>query len=61
MQLEFPGIRGFSTSNIWRMKTFYEVYKDNQKLAPLVREIGWVQNKLIFEKCKTMPKENITF
>lgn len=52
LQTEFPGVRGFSSSNIWRMKTFYEEYKDNQKLAPLVREVGWVQNKLIFEKCK---------
>lgn len=34
------------------MKTFYETYKNNEKLAPLVREIGWTQNKLIFEKCK---------
>jgi len=34
------------------MKTFYETYKDNQKLAPLVREIGWTQNCLILEKCK---------
>lgn len=52
LQGEFPGIKGFSASNLWRMKTFYETYKDNEKLAPLVREIGWTQNKLIFEKCK---------
>lgn len=52
LQREFPGIKGFSASNIWRMKTFYETYKNNEKLAPLVREIGWTQNKLIFEKCK---------
>ena len=52
LQREFPGIKGFSPSNIWRMKTFYDTYKDNEKLAPLVREIGWTHNKLIFEKCK---------
>ena len=52
LQTEFPGVRGFSASNLWRMRTFYETYKDNEKLAPLVREIGWTQNKLIFEKCK---------
>lgn len=52
LQREFPGIRGFSASNIWRMKTFYETYKENKKLAPLVREINWVQNFLIIEKCK---------
>jgi hypothetical protein len=30
----------------------YLTYKDNKKLAPLVREIGWSHNLLIFEKCK---------
>ena len=52
LQTEFPVIRGFSTRNIWRMKTFYEVYNTNEKLTPLVAEIGWVQNCLIIEKCK---------
>ncbi len=52
LQTEFPGIRGFSASNIWRMKNFYEVYNKNTKLAPLVREIPWTQNNLIIEKCK---------
>ena len=52
LQTEFPGIRGFSTRNIWRMKTFYEVYSENEKLPPLVAEIGWVQNCLIIEQCK---------
>ncbi len=42
LQTAFPGIKGFSASNIWRMKVFYEEYKDNEKLAPLVREIQTV-------------------
>ena len=52
LQREFPGIKGFSARNIWRMKTFYDTYKNNEKLTPLVAEIGWVQNCLIIEKCK---------
>lgn len=52
LQIEFPGIRGFSARNIWRMKTFYEVYQDSEKLPPLVAEIGWVQNYIIVEHCK---------
>lgn len=34
------------------MKNFYETYSQSEKLAPLVREIGWSHNVLIFEKCK---------
>jgi hypothetical protein len=47
LQSEFPGIRGFSARNIWRMKTLYDYYEDKSKLTPLVAEIGWVQNCLI--------------
>ncbi|MEN9520072.1 MAG: hypothetical protein RLZZ381_2660 [Cyanobacteriota bacterium] len=52
LQTEFPGIKGFSTANLWRMKSFYEAYIKNEKLAPLVREIGWTHNLVILEKCK---------
>jgi len=52
LRKEFPGIRGFSASNLWRMRLFFEAYSENEKLAPMVREIGWVHNLVIFEKCK---------
>lgn len=35
------------------MKQFYETYKDNEKLSPLVREITWSNNLLIIAGCKT--------
>jgi predicted nuclease of restriction endonuclease-like (RecB) superfamily len=34
------------------MRLFYAAYADNEKLAPMVREISWTKNILIFEKCK---------
>ncbi len=52
IQTEFPGISGFSASNLWRIKTFYQSYSNNSKLAPLVREIGWSHNILIMGRCK---------
>ncbi len=52
LQAEFPGIGGFSAANLWRMRLFHENYTTNQKLAPLVREIGWTHNLVILEKCK---------
>jgi predicted nuclease of restriction endonuclease-like (RecB) superfamily len=47
IQSQLLGIRGFSSQNIWRMKQFYETYKENEKLSPLVREISWTNNVLI--------------
>jgi len=49
-----PEIKGFSDKNMWRMKQFYETYKDFPKLSPLVREISWTHNMLIFSRCKTL-------
>ena len=51
LQQAFPGVGGFSASNLWRMKAFFEAYRDQEKLAPLVREIGWSHNLVILERC----------
>jgi predicted nuclease of restriction endonuclease-like (RecB) superfamily len=54
IQTHEPDIKGFSDKNIWRMKQFYETYKDFPKLSPLVREISWTNNLLIFSRCKSI-------
>lgn len=43
-----PNIKGFSQQNLWRMKQFYETYNQEEILAPLVIEISWSNNLLIF-------------
>lgn len=52
LRTEFHSARGFSASNLWRMKAFFETYDGHIKLAPLVREIGWSQNLVILERCE---------
>jgi hypothetical protein len=44
LQQEFPGVRGFSARNIWRIKTFYENYAENEFLPPLVAESFRLRN-----------------
>jgi predicted nuclease of restriction endonuclease-like (RecB) superfamily len=48
-----PELKGFSASNLWRMRQFYETYCKDEKLAPLVREISWTHNLLIMSRSKT--------
>lgn len=48
-----PELKGFSDKNIWRMKQFYETYKNYPKLSTLSREISWSHNLAIFSRCKT--------
>ena len=52
LQKEFPGAKGYSAANLWRMRNFYLTYCNSEKLAPLVREISWSNNIIIIEKCK---------
>jgi len=52
IQSRYVGIRGFSASNIWRMRQFYETYRENEKLATLSRELSWSHNIQILT-CKT--------
>ncbi|GAA4787160.1 PDDEXK nuclease domain-containing protein [Olivibacter ginsenosidimutans] len=53
IQRNEPEIKGFSDKNLWRMKQFYEAYKDFPKLSTLLREISWSHNLAIFSRCKT--------
>ena len=52
LQKEFPGIRGFSADNLWRMRKFYVQFEGDAKLAPLVQEISWTKIVVIMESCK---------
>lgn len=54
IQQKEPEIKGFSDKNIWRMKQFYETYKNFPKLSTLLREISWSHNLAIFSRCKSI-------
>ncbi len=45
--------KGFSASNLWRMKQFFELYAEDHKLARLVRELPWTHNLIIMGRCKS--------
>ena len=48
----FPGVAGFSVQNLWYMRQFYTEYHADERLQPLVGEIGWAHNLVILSKCK---------
>lgn len=49
--------KGFSARNLWRMKQFYDCYKDYPKLSPLVTEISWTNHLNILSKTKTIEEK----
>jgi len=52
LQTKFPGISGFSRRNVLYMREFYLLYHDDKRVQPLVAQIGWTHNLLIFQRCK---------
>lgn len=48
-----PSQRGFSSSNLWRMRKFYEIWKDApEKLVTLSRELSWSSHVDLLGRCK---------
>lgn len=52
-----PDLKGFSDKNLWRMKQFYESYKDYPKLSSLTREISWTNNLIILSRAKSVDEQ----
>jgi predicted nuclease of restriction endonuclease-like (RecB) superfamily len=57
LQAHLESPQGFSVQNLWRMKQFYETYRHNKKLSPLVREISWSNNLLILSGTKSLEEK----
>ncbi|MGC5700942.1 DUF1016 family protein [Pseudomonas sp. NFXW11] len=47
-----PGLRGFTRRNLFRMRQFYEVYRDEQKVSALLTQLPWTQNLIILAQGK---------
>jgi predicted nuclease of restriction endonuclease-like (RecB) superfamily len=47
-----PNARGFSVQNLWRMRQFFETYRDQPILSTLLRELPWSHNLAIMSRCK---------
>ena len=41
IQIAFPGIKGFTRRGLYRMKKFYETYKDDEFVTTLLSQISW--------------------
>ena len=47
-----PGLRGFTRRNLFRMRQFFETYRDAPILSSLVRELPWTHNLIILSQSK---------
>ncbi len=47
-----PDIKGFTRRSLFRMRQFFDTYRGEPIVSPLVRQLPWTHNLLILSKCK---------
>jgi predicted nuclease of restriction endonuclease-like (RecB) superfamily len=52
-----PDIKGFTRRGLFRMRQFYETYKGNEFVSPLVTQISWTNHLLILSGTKTIEEK----
>ncbi|RUL84575.1 PDDEXK nuclease domain-containing protein [Tautonia sociabilis] len=73
LQAEFPGVSGFSRTNLYRMRAFYLAYKDTPEIVPqpvgrlaeggppeAVAAVPWGHNVVLLEQAKD-PDERLWY
>ncbi|MDX2034159.1 MAG: PDDEXK nuclease domain-containing protein [Blastocatellia bacterium] len=47
-----PEIKGFTRRNLFRMRQFFEVYRNDDNLSSLLRQLPWTHHLMILSKSK---------
>ena len=53
-----PGVKGFNRRGLYRMKQFYETYRDDEFVSPLVTQISWTNHLLIMSGSKSVEERH---
>jgi len=49
----YPELKGFNRRGLYRMKQFYELYKDDEKVSPPVTQLSWANHLKIMSASKS--------
>lgn len=58
IQDAFPGIKGFNRRGLYRMKKFYETYRDDEFVTTLLTQISWSNHLAILSKAKSIEERH---
>lgn len=47
-----PSLRGFTRSNLFRMRQFHKIYAGDKKVPPLVAQLPWTLHLILMGQCK---------
>lgn len=48
----YPGTRGYTRRNLFRMRQFFEAYRAHKKVSPLVTQLPWTHHLIILSEAK---------
>lgn len=48
----YPGLRGYTRRNLFRMRQFYVTYRSNEKVSPLVTQLPWTHHLILLSRTK---------
>lgn len=49
----YPDLKGFTRRGLYRMKQFYELYSDEEKVSTLLTQLSWSNHLKLMSACKT--------
>ena len=49
---QYPGVRGYTRRNLFRMRQFYDTYQGNKKVSPLVTQLPWTHHLILLSQMK---------
>lgn len=58
IQTKFPGIKGFTKSALYRMRQFYNTYKDCELFPTMLRKVSWSNHVEILSSCKSLEEKH---
>ena len=61
MKREYPTMKGVNRRGIYRMKQFYETYKDNEIVSTLLTQISWTHNVMILGATNSIEEKDIRY
>lgn len=47
-----PNLRGFTRRNLFRMRQFFEAYREDEKVSALLTQLPWTHHLMILGQCK---------
>ncbi|HUH04996.1 MAG TPA: DUF1016 N-terminal domain-containing protein [Kofleriaceae bacterium] len=49
---QYPGMRGYTRRNLFRMRQLFEAYRDQEKVSPLVSQLPWTHHLIVLSRTK---------